>query len=99
METRYNSQTLQSTLNLTSQRKPHMNLDDRIELLLTVFSVLTPREQIVLRCRFGLVKGRKEYTLAWLGERLNVSREAVRQIEVRAMKKLREAMYVQMQSA
>ena len=76
-----------------------MDLDDRIELLLNVFSVLSPREQIVLRCRFGMVKGQKEYSFGWLGERLNVSREAVRQIEIRAMKKLRKAMCVQTQSA
>jgi RNA polymerase primary sigma factor len=49
---------------------------------------LEPREQEVLRLRFGLGT-EKEQTLADIGRRLSISRERVRQIEARAMAKLR----------
>jgi RNA polymerase primary sigma factor len=49
---------------------------------------LTPRERDVVRLRFGLDDGRAR-TLEEVGTALNVTRERVRQIELRAMKKLR----------
>ena len=49
---------------------------------------LTPQQQQVLTLRFGLGDG-KELTLAKIGERLNLSREHVRQIEQKALKRLR----------
>ena len=49
---------------------------------------LTPRERDVVRLRFGLDDGRSR-TLEEVGAALNVTRERVRQIELRAMKKLR----------
>ena len=49
---------------------------------------LTPRERDVVRLRFGLDDGRSR-TLEEVGTALNVTRERVRQIELRAMKKLR----------
>jgi RNA polymerase sigma factor (sigma-70 family) len=58
---------------------------DRIE---DVLAPLDPREQDVLRLRFGLVNDR-EHTLAEVGRRLGLSRERVRQIEQRAVAKLR----------
>jgi RNA polymerase primary sigma factor len=51
---------------------------------------LTEREQEVLRLRFGLSTDR-EYTLAEVGRRLGLSRERVRQLETRALAKLRRA--------
>ena len=54
------------------------------EALLT----LTPREASVLRARFGL-SGEDEATLSDIGERLGVSKERVRQIEAKAMRKMR----------
>ncbi len=49
---------------------------------------LVPREEQVLRLRFGLGCGR-EYTLEEIGRGLDVTRERVRQIELRALRKLR----------
>ena len=51
-------------------------------------SALTDREREVIRLRFGLASGR-EHTLDEIGRRLMLSRERVRQIEARAMAKIR----------
>ena len=57
------------------------------EQLRTVLSTLTPREQQVLTLRFGLEDGRMR-TLEEVGEFFNVTRERVRQIEAKAIRKL-----------
>ena len=64
-----------------------VRMDERIEEAL---APLSDREQEVLRLRFGLASDR-EYTLAEVGRRLGLSRERVRQIEARAVAKLRRA--------
>lgn len=51
--------------------------------------VLTSREQLILRLRYGL-GGEEEHTLEQIGQSLGLSRERVRQLEARALKKLRE---------
>jgi RNA polymerase primary sigma factor len=51
--------------------------------------VLTAREQLILRLRYGL-GGEEEHTLEQIGQSLGLSRERVRQLEARALKKLRE---------
>ena len=53
-----------------------------------VLSTLTPREQRILRLRFGLVNGRC-YTLEEVGQKFGLTRERIRQIEVQALKRLR----------
>jgi len=53
-----------------------------------VLSTLTPREQRVLRLRFGLEDGRSR-TLEEVGKEFNVTRERIRQIEGKALRKLR----------
>jgi RNA polymerase primary sigma factor len=49
---------------------------------------LTPREEVIVRLRFG-IGTRKEHTLAEVGDRFAVTRERVRQIEEKALRKLR----------
>ena len=49
---------------------------------------LTPREEKVLRLRFGLEDGRPR-TLEEVGKEFNVTRERLRQIEAKALRKLR----------
>ncbi len=58
------------------------------EQLADVLSTLTPREERVLRLRFGLEDGRSR-TLEEVGEVFNVTRERIRQIEAKALRKLR----------
>ena len=58
------------------------------EQLMEVLSTLTPREEKVLRLRFGLEDGRTR-TLEEVGKEFNVTRERIRQIEAKALRKLR----------
>jgi len=62
------------------------------EDLQDALSTLTPREVRVLRMRFGL-GGADTYTLREVGEKLGVTRERIRQIEGKALKKLRHPRY------
>ena len=58
------------------------------ETLGSVLDSLTPREEKVLRLRFGLEDGRSR-TLEEVGKEFNVTRERIRQIEAKALRKLR----------
>ena len=58
------------------------------EQLEEVLSTLTPREEQVLRMRFGLTDG-KPHTLEEVGKEFDVTRERIRQIESKALRKLR----------
>ena len=58
------------------------------EQLMEVLDTLTEREQKVLKLRFGLVDGRPR-TLEEVGKEFNVNRERIRQIEAKALRKLR----------
>ena len=53
-----------------------------------MLSTLTPREKKVLELRFGLVDGRNR-TLEEVGKEFDVTRERIRQIEAKALRKLR----------
>ena len=53
-----------------------------------MLSTLTPREEKVLTLRFGLEDGRSR-TLEEVGKEFNVTRERIRQIEAKALRKLR----------
>ncbi|MFH1639344.1 MAG: sigma-70 family RNA polymerase sigma factor, partial [Chloroflexota bacterium] len=63
----------------------HQLLKDQIY---DVLSSLTPREQQVLQLRFGLEDGRSR-TLEEVGKKFKVTRERIRQIEAKALRKLR----------
>jgi RNA polymerase primary sigma factor len=60
-------------------------LGDKIEQLLTT---LSPREARILRLRFGLINGRS-YTLEEVGRKFGLTRERIRQIEGKALRRLR----------
>jgi RNA polymerase primary sigma factor len=64
-----------------------MNLSDRTREAL---STLSPREEKILRMRFGIEEN-NEYTLEEIGKVFNITRERIRQIEARALKKLKES--------
>ena len=56
--------------------------------LISVLDTLTPREEKVLRLRYGIDDGRPR-TLEEVGKEFNVTRERIRQIEAKALRKLR----------
>ena len=58
------------------------------EQLINVLDTLTPREEKVLRLRYGIDDG-KPRTLEEVGKEFNVTRERIRQIEAKALRKLR----------
>ena len=58
------------------------------EQLCEVLHTLTPREEHVLKLRFGLEDGRAR-TLEEVGQKFNITRERIRQIEAKALRKLR----------
>ena len=58
------------------------------EQLCNVLHTLTPREEQVLKLRFGLEDGRPR-TLEEVGKQFNITRERIRQIEAKALRKLR----------
>jgi len=58
------------------------------EQLSSVLATLTPREELVLKLRFGLDDGRTR-TLEEVGQEFDITRERIRQIEAKALRKLR----------
>jgi RNA polymerase primary sigma factor len=62
------------------------------DALLQSVHCLDPREQWVIEKRFGLFDGRV-YTLKEIADQLKMSREGVRHVQIRALRKLREALY------
>jgi RNA polymerase primary sigma factor len=63
----------------------HVNLREQTQ---SVLKTLTPREEKVLKMRFG-VGGGTEHTLEEVGQNFTVTRERIRQIESKALRKLR----------
>ena len=59
------------------------------EQLDKVLDTLTPREVMILRLRYGL-EDDHYYTLEEVGQRFNVTRERIRQIEAKALRKVRQ---------
>lgn len=62
-------------------------LSDRVT---TILATLSPREEKIIRLRFGIGED-AEYTLEEIGKRFNVSRERIRQIEKKALNRLRHS--------
>ena len=54
-----------------------------------MLDILTEKERQVLLYRYAFINGRK-YTLKDIGEELTISPETVRQVEIKALKKIRE---------
>ena len=67
------------------QEVEHADLSEKIQ---DVLSSLSPREETIIRMRFGLGEER-DYTLEEIGEGLDVTRERIRQIEAKALTRLR----------
>ena len=63
------------------------------ELMNSALQLLSPREQQILRMRYGLNEAEREYTLQEVGEVFQVTRERIRQIEEKALLKLRNPYY------
>jgi RNA polymerase primary sigma factor len=59
------------------------------ELMNSALQLLSPREQQIVRMRYGLNEAEREYTLQEVGEVFQVTRERIRQIEEKALLKLR----------
>ena len=74
-------ESIPTPVEATNQTLPHEQLDE-------VVSTLTEREQRVIKLRFGWDDGRPR-TLEEVGKEFNVTRERIRQIEAKALRKLR----------
>jgi len=85
-----NNRTLADTLAADSSANPERSMlnYDLSQRLAVAVSGLPDREAQIIRLRFGLSGGRA-YTLEEIGERFGVSRERVRQLEARALKRMR----------
>ncbi|MDY6877585.1 MAG: sigma-70 family RNA polymerase sigma factor [Chloroflexota bacterium] len=73
-----------TTLTPTQSAYQHL-LGEKVEEMLTT---LSPREARILRLRFGLINGRS-YTLEEVGQKFGLTRERIRQIEGKALRRLR----------
>lgn len=74
-------ESAKSPMEVASQKLLH-------EQLMSVIDTLTPREQQVIRERYGLIDG-KAKTLEEVGKEFSVTRERIRQIEAKALRKLK----------
>jgi RNA polymerase primary sigma factor len=63
------------------------------EVASSALQLLSPREREIVRMRYGMNETGKEYTLQECGEKFQVTRERIRQIEENALTKLRRTQY------
>ena len=73
---------------LAVQPDTNVHRSERAKELERILSTLTPREQTVIRLRFGIEQD-EPWTLEQVGQSLSVTRERIRQIEAKALKKLK----------
>lgn len=64
-------------------------LADLRDITTRVLATLTPKEERIVRMRFGLGKSGRDHTLEEVGKTFNVTRERIRQIEAKALRKLK----------
>ncbi|MCK6494323.1 MAG: sigma-70 family RNA polymerase sigma factor [Nitrospira sp.] len=76
----------------------HVNRTELTREMNRILSTLTPREQTVIRLRFGIGEDYAR-TLEQVGQHLSVTRERIRQIEAKALKKLKTPMVKEMFAA
>ncbi len=76
----------------------HVNRTELTREMDRILGTLTPREQTVIRLRFGIGEDQAR-TLEQVGQQLSVTRERIRQIEAKALKKLKTPMVKQMFAA
>ncbi|MHC4561230.1 MAG: sigma-70 family RNA polymerase sigma factor [Planctomycetota bacterium] len=80
---------------MQSYEADEVNIGELRESIDAVLTQLSPTEQSILVGHFGLDEKRDSKTLEQLGKRLGLSKERVRQIEIRALEKLRAVLYPQ----
>jgi RNA polymerase primary sigma factor len=87
-----NKTELQELLRSSTSVDPHKAISQKTihETLRELLAKLDDRERVTLALRFGLIDGHK-HTLEEVGAKLRVTRERVRQIEAKAMRRLRNA--------
>lgn len=87
--------TLKGLIEDKGMTLPHEEMisNELADELKEVLSTLSPKEEQVLRMRFGIGE-QKRYSLDEIGDRLKLSRERVRQIEAKALRKLRHPKHV-----
>ncbi len=73
----------------TLNPEEHSSRQNMIEIIRNLFSHLTPREEKVIRMRFGIGEN-EDYTLEDIGKDIGVTRERIRQIEAKAVMKLKK---------
>jgi RNA polymerase primary sigma factor len=73
---------------LAVQPDTNVHRSERAKEMERILSTLTPREQTVIRLRFGIEQD-EPWTLEQVGQSLSVTRERIRQIEAKALKKLK----------
>lgn len=76
----------------------HVNRTELTREMDRILGTLTPREQTVIRLRFGIGQDQAR-TLEQVGQHLSVTRERIRQIEAKALKKLKSPMVKEMFAA
>ena len=62
----------------------------RYEAIKRILKTITPRERMVVALRYGL-GGKKPHTLCQVGEKVNISKQRVKQIEDLAIERMRQA--------
>ena len=81
--------TVDPDLLATPTLEEELEKEDRVKIIRQFLKGLTPREEAVIRARFGFDDGTPK-TLEAIGQMYNVTRERIRQIEAKALKKLKK---------